>query len=130
MAVVKLARFWSLSSPETDAASRDPAGGILARWRLDPWAPWGLVIFPLALWGVLRTFLSPRRWYQSLALLVIFYFSLEAVVFYGDPRLRTPIEPLVVLFAAAGFEDLRRRVRTRARGLRVIEGRRRAAARP
>ena len=67
---------------------------MLTRWRPDPWVAWSLVAFPLALWGVVRTFLSPRRWYQSLGLLVIFYFCLGAVVFYGDVRLRMPIEPL------------------------------------
>ena len=37
--------------------------------------------------------------------------------------MRIPVEPMLVLFAAVGFEDARRRLRMRARALRVIVGR-------
>ena len=47
------------------------------------------------------------------------------VIFQDSLRTRVPAEPLVTLMAAAGFEDLRRRVRALGRGLRVIEGSRR-----
>ena len=65
-----------------------------------------------------------RRWFQSLSLWVILYFSLIAVVFFGSLRMRVPIEPRVALLAAVGIEDARRALRSRARGLRVIQGKR------
>ena len=52
------------------------------------------------------------------------YFTALAMVFWGALRMRVPVEPMIVLFAALGFEDARRRLRTRAHGLRVIAGRR------
>ena len=83
-------------------------------------------MLPLALLGAWRTLRGPRRWYQSLGLLVILFFTALAVVFWGSLRMRVPVEPLVVLFAAIGFEEVRRRVRGRLRGMRVVEGRRAA----
>ena len=67
-------------------------------------------------------------WFQSLSLWVVFYFSLIAIVFFGSLRMRLPVEPLLGLLAAAGFEDARRSLRGRARGLRVIEGKRGSGA--
>jgi len=64
---------------------------------------------------------GPRRWFQSLSLWIILYFTLLGVVFFGSLRMRVPIEPLVALLAALGLEDARRRVRSHARGLRVVQ---------
>jgi hypothetical protein len=66
-----------------------------------------------------RSMRGPRRWFQSLPLLVIVYFTMIAVVFFGSLRMRVPIEPLVVLFVAVGIEGLRRR---RPRGLSLVPG--------
>ena len=52
------------------------------------------------------------------------YVMAVATVFWGGLRMRVPAEPMLLLFAAVGFEDVRRRVRMRARALRVIGGRR------
>jgi 4-amino-4-deoxy-L-arabinose transferase-like glycosyltransferase len=126
MALAKLRRFWRVTAEGggtgTWQRQGSPLGG-LAR-RIDPLAAWSLLVLPFALWGVARTLSGPRRWFQSLSLLVVIYFTLLSLVFWGALRMRVPVEPLIALFAAVGFEDARRRVRTRARGLRVIEGRR------
>jgi hypothetical protein len=45
------------------------------------------------------------------------------IPFWGSLRLRVPIEPLVVVLAAFGFEDLRRRIVPRVRGLGLVRGR-------
>jgi hypothetical protein len=118
--LAKLARLWG-SSTDDPAAPWGRSGWLE---RLDPIAIWSAFILPLALWGVARTLKSPRRWFQSLPAIVIVYGLVPAVLFYGVSRMRVPIEPFALLFATAGFEDARRRWRTRARGLRVVEGRR------
>jgi hypothetical protein len=40
--------------------------------------------------------------------------------------MRVPVEPLMALFIALGLDDARRRIRLRASGLRVMDGRREA----
>jgi len=124
MAVAKLKRFWRLSAEGggTGAWQRpgSPLGPLLARF--DPLLVWSVAILPFALWGLALALRGPRRWFQSLSLWVILYFMLLAVVFFGSLRMRVPIEPLVVLFAAAGLDDARRRLRTGARGLTVVRG--------
>ena len=49
--------------------------------------------------------------------------ALLAVVFWGALRMRMPIEPLVVLYAAVGADALWKRWRVRRSGLTVVEGR-------
>lgn len=124
MAAAKLARFWRLSTEGGDTGSWQRSGSPLrdAMRRVDPLLAWSLVVMPFALWGAVVSLRGARRWFQSLLLGCIVYFSAIGVVFFGSLRMRAPAEPLVVLLAAAGFEDLRRRLRTRRRGLRVIEG--------
>jgi hypothetical protein len=90
--------------------------------RLDPLLLWSIVILPAALYGVVVALRGPRRWFQSLSLWVILYMTLLGVVFFGSLRMRAPAEPLVVLLAAVGLEDARRRIERRARGLHVVEG--------
>jgi len=122
MAAEKLSRFWSVKSEGPEQV----AGPLGARvGRLDLLLVWSLLVLPLAAWGLAHTLAGPRRWYQSLGALIVTYFSILAVIFQGALRARVPAESLVSLMAATGFEDLRRRVRTLARGLRVIEGSRR-----
>ena len=124
MALAKLARFWRLTAEGggTGAWQRpgSPLGALLR--AVDPLRLWSLALFPLALWGTWLSLRAPRRWFQSLSLWVVLYFMLIAVVFFGSLRMRVPIEPLLALLGAAGLDDLRRRVRSRARGLRVVEG--------
>ena len=91
---------------------------------LDPLLIWSLLTWPFAAWGLVRTLHGPRRFFQGLGFLVVLYFTALTVVFWGALRMRVPVEPMLVLFAAVGFEDARRRVRMRAHALRVIAGRR------
>jgi hypothetical protein len=125
MALAKLARFWRLSAVGSGAGEwrrpDSPIGRLLA--VVDPLRLWSLALFPLAAWGAVLTLRGPRRWFQSLSLWVILYFSLLAVVFFGALRMRVPVEPLIVLLAAVAIGDLRRRLLARRRGLRVVEAR-------
>lgn len=124
MAVAKSARFWRLSADAgpTRAWQRValPLGRLLR--AMDPLLLWSAVVLPLALWGLGLSLRGPRRWFQSLSLWVILYFTWLGIVFFGSLRMRVPIEPLVVLFAAAGLHDLGRRLQARRRGLRVVAG--------
>src|SRR5436309_3730146 len=122
MAADKLAHLWSIKSEEPGRV----VGPLAARLgRLDLLFVWSLLVLPLAALGLGHTLAGPRRWYQSLGALVVTYFSILGVIFQDSLRTRVPAEPLITLMAAAGFEDLRRRVRALGRGLRVIEGSRR-----
>jgi len=124
MALAKLARFWRVTSEGGGTGhwqrNGSPLVAVLA--RIDPLLVWSLLTLPFAIFGLYRAISGPRRWFLSLPFLVILYFTLGAIVFWGALRMRVPIEPLVALYAAAGFEEARRRWATRRRGLRVIEG--------
>jgi len=126
MAAAKLSRFWrvSMEGGGTGAWQRpgSPLSAILR--RVDPLLLWSIVVLPFAIYGTGIALRGPRRWFQSLSAWVILYFTVLAIVFFGSLRMRVPIEPLVVLLSALGIEDARRRLRIRARGLRVVEGRR------
>jgi 4-amino-4-deoxy-L-arabinose transferase-like glycosyltransferase len=140
-AAAKLARFWRPTAergasggpgagPGAGAGPRSSGGpgAALPPGRalevVDPFLVWSLLAWPLAAWGLLHTLRGPRRFYQSLGLLVVLYVMAVATVFWGGLRMRVPAEPMLLLFAAVGFEDVRRRVRMRARALHVIGGRR------
>jgi 4-amino-4-deoxy-L-arabinose transferase-like glycosyltransferase len=129
MAAVKLGRFWRLGAEGGGTGSWQREGSPLRslQARFDPLLAWSLLALPLALWGLGLALRGPRRLFLSLPLLVVLAFSAMAVMFWGALRMRVPIEPLVTLFAAAGADDLWRRLRPRARGLRVVEGGRPAA---
>jgi 4-amino-4-deoxy-L-arabinose transferase-like glycosyltransferase len=122
MAAAKLARFWRLGAEggATGAWQRpgSPLAGLLR--RVDPLLAWSLLTLPFALWGLVRVLGGPRRWVRSLPLMVVLFFTLLAVVFWGALRMRVPVEPLISLHVAIGFADLRRRVRERRSGLRVV----------
>jgi len=123
MALAKLARFWRVTAEGGGTGGWQREGSPLESLRrhVDPLLLWSLVVMPLAAWGLVRSARGARRWFQLLPALVIAYFTLGSVVFWGSLRLRLPIEPLMALLAAAGFEDLRRRWRSRR--LSVLEGR-------
>ena len=129
MAAAKLTRFWRLRAEAQGTGSWQREGSPLTavmRW-LDPLLIWSVLTLPFALWGLIRSLRGPRRAFQSLPALVILYFMLGSVVFWGALRLRVPIAPLLALLSAIGFEDARLRVRRRSSGFRVIEGRRKAS---
>ena len=109
------------NNPLVWSAPLDTPARVADAFRVWSWV-WSLVTWPLAAWGLFRTLRGPRRLYQSLGFMVVLYFLAAAVVFSGGLRMRVPAEPMLVLFAAVGFEDARRRARMRARALRVIGG--------
>ncbi len=123
VAAAKLARFWRLGAEGggTGAWQR-PDSPLAPLQRLDPMLLWSLATLPFALAGVARTLRDARRWFLALPLLVLGYFSLIAVVFFGSLRMRVPVEPLVVLFVALGLDRARRALRRRGRGLTVVPG--------
>ncbi|HKQ57481.1 MAG TPA: glycosyltransferase family 39 protein [Candidatus Eisenbacteria bacterium] len=121
VALAKIGRFWRIRAEGGGTGSWQRTGSPLEPLRrLDPLLVWSIVTLPFALWGVVRTLRGPRRWFQSLPLLVILYFMLLAVVFFGSLRMRMPIEPLVAMLAALGVDDARRALQARARGLSVV----------
>ena len=126
MAVAKSARFWRLSADAGPKRSRQqvalPLGRLLR--AVDPLLLWSVVVLPLALWGAALSLRGPRRWFQSLSLWVLLYFTWLGVVFFGSLRMRLPVEPLVILFAAAGLDDLGLRLRAQRNGLRAVALRR------
>jgi hypothetical protein len=105
--------------------------GGASRWldvALPPVATWGripavlaLALVPLAVWGAARALMGPRRWFQSLPVLLA-ALALVLAILRGDAFARAPFEPLAALLAAVGFEDARRRMRAKTHGLRVIRG--------
>jgi 4-amino-4-deoxy-L-arabinose transferase-like glycosyltransferase len=122
MAVAKLARFWRITSEAGGTGTWQRSGSPLAMVLriLDPLAVWSIVTLPFGLWGLTRIVRGSRRWYQFLVPLVIVYFTLLAIVYWGSLRTRMPIEPLLVLLVAVGWDDVQRRFRARSRGLKVV----------
>lgn len=128
MALAKLARFWRVTAEGGGSGAWTGPGSPIAALRraVDPLLLWSVPFLPLALWGLVRSLRGPRRWFLSVLTLLIGYFTLLTIVYWGSLRLRMPIEPLVTLLAAFGLDDVRRR--WRGRRLSVLEGS--VAARP
>jgi 4-amino-4-deoxy-L-arabinose transferase-like glycosyltransferase len=113
VALAKLRRFWRLSAEGGGTGIWQREGSPLTALlrRLDPLFLWSAAVFPLALWGFLVSLRGPRRGFHLLNLWVVLYFCLLTVVFFGSLRMRAPVEPLVLLYAAAGAMELLRRLR-------------------
>jgi len=123
MAAAKLARFWRL---------RSEGGSLTQQWRrygtpldplvglLDPLTLWSIVVLPLAIAGVVLTLRGSKRLFQSLPLVTIVFVTASAVVYWGSLRMRVPIEPLVVLYAAVAADAAWKRWRVRRSGLSLV----------
>jgi hypothetical protein len=113
VALAKLRRFWRLSAEGGGTGIWQREGSPLTALlrRLDPLFLWSAAVFPLALWGFLVSLRGPRRGFHLLNLWVVLYFCLLTVVFFGSLRMRAPVEPLILLYAAAGAMELLRRLR-------------------
>ena len=135
----RVARLWSPTAAVTGESRAEgdivvPEGQLPLDTRpvasvLRPLlAVWWALLLPLAALGMALTMMSPRRWFQALpALVLLATVAVAAVARWRDaPALRGAAEAMAILFAAAALEETRRRLRTRARGFRVIEGRRSA----
>ncbi len=96
---------------------QDPAGAayMFVRKALFFWVPvdWEIlghndgIVNPWYVWLILLTLpwlFSPRGWKEYLVPLgVAFYFFLICLATYGSPRLRLPVEPLMMPLAAEGW---------------------------
>ncbi len=78
--------------------------------------PWWVIVLPLALWATARVLRGARRLFQSYPLLIVAVLVAAALVLWGSFVAPLPLEPLIVLFAAAGGEEVWRRWRRRGRG--------------
>ena len=125
VAVAKVGRMWRLGAEGGTTGSWQRSGSPLGALRglVDPLFVWSLPVFALALFGAIETLRQPRRWFQSVGLIPILWFTLLATVFWGALRVRVPVQPLVLLYAGAGFESARRMLRVRRSGLTVVDGR-------
>jgi len=88
--------------PRTTASATDSGHGALRTWAQPVYTA---LLYGLGLLGLL---FAPRR-FTVLALLVLGYQTLAAVVFVGATRYRIPTDFLIALLAAAALEQLLRR---------------------
>jgi 4-amino-4-deoxy-L-arabinose transferase-like glycosyltransferase len=91
--------------PRTTASATDSGRGAVRTWAQPVYTS---LLYALGLLGLLY---APRR-FTALALAVLLYQTLAAVVFVGATRYRIPTDFLIALLAAAAFEQvLGRRLR-------------------
>jgi len=83
--------------PRTTASATDSGHGFLRTWAQPLYTS---ALYALGLLGLL---FAPRR-FAVLALLILAYQTLAAVVFVGATRYRVPTDFLIALLAAAVFE--------------------------
>jgi len=91
-----------LWDPRTTASATDSGHGLLRTWAQPLYMS---VLYLLALIGL---FFAPRR-FTLLAVLILAYQTLAAVVFVGATRYRISTDFLLALLAAAVFERIRAR---------------------
>ena len=122
MAWAKFARFWRVRAITESTGLWFRTGSWPDRLLglADPLLLWSLVVLPCALWGLIRTIQFSRRHFQLLPLAVIAVFTAGSLVFWGSLRLRTPAEPMVLLYAGVGWVDLAWRIRVRRDGLELV----------
>jgi len=103
LAAAKFLRFWRLW-PHADEPSVGLPAAILAGLSFTP-------ILLLALWGAIVT---RARWRALLLLYLLFlYYTSLHMVFMAITRYRVPIEPYLIVLAAAALVDLHSRVTRR-----------------
>jgi hypothetical protein len=85
--------------PRTTASATDSGHGFLRTWAQPVYTS---LLYAFGLVGLL---FAPRR-FVALALLVLAYQTLAAVVFVGATRYRIPTDFLIAVLAAAVFERL------------------------
>jgi 4-amino-4-deoxy-L-arabinose transferase-like glycosyltransferase len=88
--------------PRTTASATDSGHGVLRTWAQPLYTS---LLYALALIGL---FVALRR-FAALALLILAYQTLAAMVFVGATRYRISTDFLLALLAAAVFERVRRR---------------------
>jgi 4-amino-4-deoxy-L-arabinose transferase-like glycosyltransferase len=85
--------------PRTTASATDSGHGVLRSWAQPVYTS---LLYAL---GLLGLFFVPRR-FAALALVVLAYQTLAALVFVGATRYRIPTDFLIAVLAAAVFERL------------------------
>lgn len=123
VAVAKVARLWRWNAftPSTGDWFSGRAGLSALLRAVDPLFVWSCLMWPLAAFGLYRTVRGSRRLFQLLPLHVIALFTLGTTLYWGALRMRVPIEPLVILYAAVGLSHLVWRIRVKRAGLALIE---------
>jgi hypothetical protein len=122
MAMLKLARFWRPNAVTSSTGRWWARGSLPDRLlgALDPLLLWSLLVWPMALWGLIRTVKFTRRHFQLLPFWVIALFTASTLVFWGALRMRVPVEPLVLLYAGAGIADVVWRLRVQRAGRSLV----------
>ena len=109
LAVQAVGMLWSpFSSVEADDAGQQGVSDLAQR-TVEP--AFVILLYVLALWGA---FLAPRR-FVVLAVLLLGFNTLMAMVFAGTVRYRAPWDFLLALLAAFALERARELVRDRRR---------------
>jgi 4-amino-4-deoxy-L-arabinose transferase-like glycosyltransferase len=98
--------LWDPRVHETQGRSGKGTWRDTARSVLEP--IWAIPIYALALLGL---FVAASRSFAALALVLLAYNTLAAMVFAGTTRYRVPYDFLLVLLGAAALEWLARRLR-------------------
>jgi 4-amino-4-deoxy-L-arabinose transferase-like glycosyltransferase len=71
--------------------------------------PWFFLVF---LWALFWLWHMKWRGEYFFPVALVVYFTLICLVAYGSPRIRLPIEPFLLLFASAGWQELESRSAT------------------
>jgi hypothetical protein len=100
-----VAMLWSPAPSESDASGS--GGARLARRTVEP--AYVVALYALAIWGL---FLAPKR-FGALAVLLLGYNTLAAMVFAGTARYRVPWDFLLALLAAFALAAVWERVARR-----------------
>jgi len=93
LVIYRMEAFWTPASPSIEDGM--------------PIWPAFATLYPLAVillgLGGMALLLARRRWQALLPLLFALTVTLGAAVFYGSPRMRAPMEPILVAFAAVAL---------------------------
>lgn len=106
--LVPLDAQWLWQPSVVETRGRPGAGSWLDTVRSTAEPAYMIVLYILAAIGV---FLVPR-FFAALAVLVLAYQTLVAVLFVGETRYRVPWDFLIALFAATALVEIVRRVRS------------------
>jgi 4-amino-4-deoxy-L-arabinose transferase-like glycosyltransferase len=111
----KFARFWRFKSDVGLAGvksgwwwSKESTLGKLAS-SLDIGFAYSVVVIPLFVIGLFLSLSSRRRWVFLIGLVALH--TLVSLAFHGSLRMRIPIEPVIVMFAASAISDAAARLR-------------------
>lgn len=93
--------LWSITTQEADLPINRFPDRMSSRLVMDMMEVITPIVFALAALGL---FLTRKRWRELLFIyLMIAITVIQALVFYGIPRFRAPIEPMLILLAAGAL---------------------------